>query len=211
MGIAERKEREKTKRKNDIVDAAEKLFFTKGFINTAMDEIAAEAELSKGTLYLYFKSKEDLYLAINHRGLSILEKMFKSASLKGENGLAKTYNIGQAYFEFSNKYPNYFNAMIYYESHDIDLDLHESSAQSCEEQGQRVLAVVASAIEQGISDESIRADIDPMDAATVLWAHSTGVIMILALRGQHLNDKHNVNVNDVIDLSFEMTKRALKK
>ena len=59
MGIAERKEREKLQRRKDIIDAAEKVFFYRGFESATMDEIAEKVELSKGTLYLYFKSKEE--------------------------------------------------------------------------------------------------------------------------------------------------------
>jgi TetR/AcrR family transcriptional regulator len=50
MGITERKEREKEQRRNAIIDAAEKIFFTKGMDNSTMDDVAEEAELSKGTL-----------------------------------------------------------------------------------------------------------------------------------------------------------------
>ena len=77
MVIAERKEREKEQRRNDIIDAAESIFFSKGIENATMDEIAEEAELSKGTLYLYFKSKEGLLFAIDLRAMKILLTMFK--------------------------------------------------------------------------------------------------------------------------------------
>ncbi|MEO8168159.1 MAG: helix-turn-helix domain-containing protein, partial [bacterium] len=60
MGIIERKEREKEHRREDIIAAAQKIFFEKGLPSATMDEIAEAAELSKGTLYLYYKSKEDL-------------------------------------------------------------------------------------------------------------------------------------------------------
>ncbi len=64
MGITERKEREKQRRKEDIINSAEGVFFSKGFESATMDDIAEKVELSKGTLYLYFKSKEDLHLAV---------------------------------------------------------------------------------------------------------------------------------------------------
>lgn len=67
MGIQERKEREKESRKEEIINAAQKIFFEKGLPAATMDEIAEAAELSKGTLYLYYKSKEDLYLAVTMR------------------------------------------------------------------------------------------------------------------------------------------------
>ena len=104
MGIAERKEREKEQRKNDIVDAAERVFFDKGHENATMDDVAEEAELSKGTLYLYFKNKEDLYLAIHLRGNRILHSLFEKAVKNQKTGIEKTRAIGKAYIEFYEKY-----------------------------------------------------------------------------------------------------------
>lgn len=64
-------EREK-KASHSILDAAEKLFFEKGYENVSMDDIATETELEINTLNLYFESKEEIYLAINKRGSRIL-------------------------------------------------------------------------------------------------------------------------------------------
>ena len=89
MGTAERREREKEQRRNDIIDAAERVFFNKGLENATMDDVAEHAELSKGTLYLYFKSKEELYLAIHLRGNLILKEMFEAAVKKPKTGIEK--------------------------------------------------------------------------------------------------------------------------
>ncbi len=67
MSTADRREREKEKRRNDIIDVAEKLIFSKGYENVTMDDIARETELARGTLYLYFKNKDGAYpKTINH-------------------------------------------------------------------------------------------------------------------------------------------------
>ena len=211
MGIIERKEREKNQRRSDIIDAAEKLFFSEGLNNTTMDEIANEAEYSKGTLYLYFKSKEDLYLAITIRGMKILESMFSKVLKKSENGLCKTRNMGETYFKFAHKYPNYFNAMVYYESNEIKIEENSTNAKNCEEQGDKTLQPVAAAVQEGIGDGSIRPDLDPLQVATILWAHCTGVITIISLRGEHIEKHHGVKVKDLIDLSFEMIGRSIQK
>ena len=57
-------------RKAQIINAAEDVFTQKGFNEARMDDIADETGLSKGTLYLYFKSKDDLIIAI-------LDRMFQ--------------------------------------------------------------------------------------------------------------------------------------
>lgn len=61
MGISERKGREKKQRKEQILEAARNLFQERGFLNVTMGDIAETAELSIGTLYLYFKNKDDIY------------------------------------------------------------------------------------------------------------------------------------------------------
>ena len=65
MGIQERKQREKAQRREEILSAARKVFSVKGFNAATMEEIATEAELSPGTLYLYFKNKEELHTSLS--------------------------------------------------------------------------------------------------------------------------------------------------
>jgi AcrR family transcriptional regulator len=59
-----RKEREFRTHRGEILRAAEKLFAAKGFFQTTMSDIAQAAEFGTGTLYKYFKSKEDLYFTL---------------------------------------------------------------------------------------------------------------------------------------------------
>ena len=211
MSTIERREREKQQKRNHIIDAAEKLFFKKGYTNTSMDQVAEEAEFSKGALYLYFKDKEDLYLAINFRGLIILKELFEKAYEAGQNGLDKSRKIGEAYLLFSHDYPNYYRAMHYYESTHIDFKVNETSARQCEELGQQVLGIVARAIQTGIDDGSIRSDLDPMNTAIVLWAHSTGMISIMSLRGEHLMEQHNLDLKGIMKLSLDMMTKSLQE
>ncbi len=210
MGTAERREREKLRRKNEIIDAAERVFFSKGLDQSTMDDVAAEAELSKGTLYLYFKSKEELYLAVNERGFQILQKLFADAITKERNGLEKVRAIGQAYFEYAQKYADYFNAMLYYESRDIDFSEGNSCAQACEQVGTETLKIVAQAIQAGIRDGSIRSDVQPFKTAVVLWGQSSGIVQVHSLKGKHMQEKHDVNPEEIMQISLEMMSRSLQ-
>ena len=56
-----RREREKLRRRRDILDAAQALFSERGFHEVSMQHIATEAEYAIGTLYNFFENKEDLY------------------------------------------------------------------------------------------------------------------------------------------------------
>ena len=61
---APKRERRKEARPRELLDAALDLFVEKGFSATRVDEVAARAGVSKGTLFLYFQSKEDLFKAV---------------------------------------------------------------------------------------------------------------------------------------------------
>lgn len=55
---------EKSQRRNDILRAAERLWTTTPYADLSMNQVAKEARLAKGTLYLYFDTKEELFLAL---------------------------------------------------------------------------------------------------------------------------------------------------
>ncbi len=210
MGIAERREREKEQRKNDIIDAAEKVIFSKGLDTSSMDDVAEAAELSKGTLYLYFKSKEELYLAIHLRGNQILRDMFARAVKSQQYGLEKTRAIGQAYFEFYRKYPDYFHAMIYYESRTIDFEADNSVARQCMLVGKETLDILSRAIREGIADGSIRPTIDPVKTAISLWGQTTGIIQVIVLKEDVIKHNHQLSSGEIIDYTFELIYHSLK-
>src|SRR5271157_1277432 len=58
----------------EILDAARKVFAEKGFSDTTMDQVAECAGIAKGTLYLYFRSKRDIYLAALMEGIRSLNE-----------------------------------------------------------------------------------------------------------------------------------------
>jgi len=74
-----RREREKEARREVILEAAERIFSDKGFHGATLDAIAAEAELAKGTLYNYYKDKQDLFLSLMRRGHELFQCVLKSA------------------------------------------------------------------------------------------------------------------------------------
>lgn len=210
MGIAERKEREKEQRRNDIIDAAERVFFSKGVDAATMDHVAEEAELSKGTLYLYFKSKEELYFAINHRGLKILESLFTEAVEKTKSGLEKVRAVGMAYFRFYDEYPHYFNALLYYEAKEVKEMKVDSVLSECADAGFHSMQILIGAIRAGIQDGSIHPSNDPEKTALLLWGMTSGLIQLVALKGQHMSQEHGMDIEGLTPYAFDFIRRALE-
>jgi len=61
-------------RRTAIVEAARTVFARKGFVRGIMDEIANEAGIAKGTVYLYFRSKKEIYRAVLDKDMEFLSK-----------------------------------------------------------------------------------------------------------------------------------------
>jgi len=103
-------------KKVKIIKAAEVIFGKHGFDNANMNDIAKQASVSKGTVYFYFKSKENLYMAVAHRALSTLNNMLHEAvhKHKTKSGLEGVLAIVERYMEFSEHHPLYSEAMLEY-------------------------------------------------------------------------------------------------
>lgn len=210
MGINERKERERERRRNEILDAAETVFFEKGAKNATMDDVAEAAELSKGTLYLYFKSREEVYLALSLRGLSLMNDMFQKAIQGQQKGIDKVRAIGRAYYDFTQKYPGYHEALIFWESQEHDIQNPESEAYSCVNVGDDSFDVLVQAIQGGMADGSMRPDLDPMQTALTLWGATMGLVQLTATKGHHLESCHNVRTDGLVEYAFELVLRSLQ-
>lgn len=72
-----RRERERLVHRQEILDAAVTVFAEKGFFNATLDEIAQRAEFSKGAIYLYFSSKEDMLVQIVESAMSEMDELIR--------------------------------------------------------------------------------------------------------------------------------------
>jgi AcrR family transcriptional regulator len=96
MTVANRREREQSMRRESIINAARQLFDEKGVDLTTVEEIAARAEVGKGTIYSYFQSKEQIYIAILENGLDVLKERMERAMenpASAEDALHRMYDV----------------------------------------------------------------------------------------------------------------------
>jgi TetR/AcrR family transcriptional regulator len=121
MPPSDRNVRKKEKRRNEIINAGETLFFSKGYENVSLDEIARKVDLGRSTLYLYFENKEELFFAIVLRGTVILYSLIEEETQKAKTGVEKLAAFRKAYYEFSKTYPDYLKSYNYFLSGRFDI------------------------------------------------------------------------------------------
>ena len=209
MGIAERKEREKQQRREEIIQAAEKVFFTKGFDKSTMDDIAEHAELSKGTLYLYFKSKEDLHMAVARKAIGMLNSITDGVNKMQGNALEKLLHMGRACIEFSNSYPDHMKAIMTlegFELQSISLTIEEMQDMIYKESP---VGMVIQIVEQGVAEKLIRSDIPPPMIAHTLWMQVLSVIRFVIMK-KSLFEMLDLSPAQVYESHFELVLNGIR-
>jgi AcrR family transcriptional regulator len=173
-----RREREREERRNEILDAAEVVFLAKGFVDTTMDEVAAGAELSKGTLYLYFKNKDELYVATCLRTLRRVVELYEAVAERGGTGLETLRELGRAYIDFARNNKQHFRVAMSWMWSNFVVDPDTASFTSYQTLIQRLYGITQSTIERGRQDGSIRADVEPQKLAIQMWGGTLGMLLL---------------------------------
>ena len=209
MGIAERKQREKQLRREEIVLAAEKIFFSKGFDLSTMDDIAEEAELSKGTLYLYFKSKEDLHMAVARKAIHLLKSVTLQATEGGANALEKLGRMGRACMVFSRTNPDHMKAIIAQEEMiPQTLNITANDVQELVYKESTVETVIQ-LVEQGVAEKLIRADIPVLLVAHTLWMTVLSVVRFVTMKPALL-EALELSQDQILESHFELVLNGIK-
>ena len=210
LGIAERKEREKLQRRQEIISAAESVFFSQGYENSTMDDVAKKVELSKGTLYLYFNSKEELLLIIVKKAFVKLHELFVEHTEKENDGLCKIRATGEAFIRFFFEYEDYYNTLKYYHN---QLSFFKEDCEICKEINKLKRNnhnFMVNILEEGMQDGSMRKTLDPNKTALLLWGESMGVLQMVSSASHYIKKSFNIDKDELVNYFFEFTYNALK-
>ena len=110
----ERKEMKRKQKREEIISTAERLFFSEGYDDVSMNDIAKDVGMSKATLYLYFDNKDSLFFAVVLRGAEIMKSLIENEMENVEKGIDKIFAYRSAYFDFAVKYPDYLHVYNYF-------------------------------------------------------------------------------------------------
>jgi AcrR family transcriptional regulator len=176
MGISDRRQREKEQRKTEITDAAERLFFSRGYEDVSMEDIARSVDLNKATIYLYFENKETLFATIVLRGIGILKEKYRDCMEQQAPGIVRVALMGQAYYRFSEECPEYLRLIHFYGSERFSKE-NPYTAEIGNGYG-ACRRILQDAIREGIDDGTIRADLDPFLASMYLMISFMGILSL---------------------------------
>jgi AcrR family transcriptional regulator len=179
LGVFERQLREET-----ILNAAAEVFCSRGFGDTRMLHIAKKAKLSKGLLYFYYKSKDDLYMAVILNAIKRTVELHKHVLENNAEkpGLDRLLELLDAYFVFSKEFPYFQDAISTFINMSNPLK-HEKGTASLSKGMKESpyfsqvvslktepLSLITDALAQGKIDGSIKTELSPMYLYLSIWS-----------------------------------------
>lgn len=188
MDIRDRKTWGKSQRKERIVDIAEKVFHQRGFDGTTLSTVAEAAGYNRRTLYLYFRDKEDLYLAVALRALKILLAGLQEAT--ASEGTLR--GLARAFFDFAMERPDDLGLIMDYEARHFNYlkgpDDNGAAGEyqsACQQASETIMELVTGTIADGMAAGSIHTPLTPRQLMLILWGQILGVMQVLRIRKNH--------------------------
>ncbi len=208
MGIKERRQREKNERRNSIFKAAIRVYSKEGYHAVTMEKIAEAAELSRATLYLYFKTKDEIFIhaILEYSGFFTerLKRLYAGRFEIKENLLESLWST---FIEFYENDRESFNATLYFHQSEMIRHLPEALRLLLDRSGSRNYGYLAKIMAYGI-EEGVFRDCSPKTLAEVVWTSFLGII--------HLENSKRAmgrkNHSEITwDLALEMLSRGILK
>ncbi|MFW9801669.1 MAG: TetR/AcrR family transcriptional regulator [Candidatus Thorarchaeota archaeon] len=211
-----RLERERLLRRNAIIDVAEDFFIRQGYEHTMVDKIALEAGYTKATIYNYFDSKDDLYMAVASRAFEHMHRIMKGILSRPET----TYelrSLGDAYLAFVDQYPDHavimdsgqlsvaFNVIVRKEN--AKQPLTESETELRQHQ-MAIEKLMIDVVTQTMENSGVQRKADPF---AVVYALSTLGLAIreLVMRGK-TGDQPEEQTREYLSVLFNIIDQGLK-
>jgi AcrR family transcriptional regulator len=209
LTTAERRAREKAQRRREILKAARREFFERGFHGPTVDDVAARAEVSKGTIYLYFESKEEILAHLLLEGLELLVTEMEAACepTRTISPQCTLESLANTYLQFCQSYPNYFRLIMAFDRGRFEESITRELHQKVMNKSLQGLNLLAQTIELGRGAGMFHVD-DAWQAAGSVWAALNGVLVLMAhpLRQRLLRS----DLNTMFQATLDLVVRGLK-
>ena len=172
-----RNERRKARTVGSILAAAAELFHAKGLQNTTVDEIAERADVSVGSVYFHFRSKEALYLELTERALDINERYMQRAERPDYSPLQRVLAAGDAYLAFHLEEPGAFRMIALRVLEPAPGEDLREVEQRIADRVERLVGAVEAQLEAALAAGEVRPLYAKL-AMTFLWGAWNGVIAL---------------------------------
>jgi AcrR family transcriptional regulator len=189
--------------------AAKRVFSERGFNKATMEDIAQEAELSPGTLYLYFKNKEELYASLSLRILQyLLIRVEHVIDEKDAGPDQKLESLMEAMYDVYEFDPLIIINMFHLQSSETLKNLSPELMEQIKTLSRKSLNSIAKIFRDGV-EQGLFIDRHPVAMADTFWALFSGVV--LWLTSKKIIDEEKDYLKQTLAIAFEIFGHGVRK
>ena len=171
-----RREEKKARSRRSILEAARAVFFRDGFMEANLDDVARGAGVAKGTLYRYFDSKAELYVAVlAHNGDIFERKMSEQADDGTLSPPDLVRRVSRFYLDHWLANRDYFQIFWAIENQAVIGELPPGVIEEVTRLWEQCVNIVAAIVRRGVDEGEFR-ECDPWEVADILWTLANGLI-----------------------------------
>ena len=176
-----RRERETIGRRDAILAAAREVFFRNGIHRATVDDVAARAQVAKGTFYLYFESKETILAHLLLEGLDTLVQRLSEAYAEATPLPAETRlrRISATYLDFFQNNHDYYRLIMAFDRGQFQESVSAELYQQILLRSVQGLHWAVRAIQQGTDDGDFTVT-EARQAAGMYWAALNGALVLIS-------------------------------
>ena len=178
-GYKRRREREKEQRRQNILKAAKRLFIERGFKSVTVANIAEKSELSKGAIYLYFSSKEEIYAQILLTDIEHFHGEISRIFNGGKSAAGILLDFADAYIDIFLKEREQFRILMNFMLQADNLNLSRETRKRIISEMNRTISLIEKILQYGVDSGELtleKQDIRKMRNA--LWGLLNGIISL---------------------------------
>jgi AcrR family transcriptional regulator len=177
----QRKVRERRARRQAIQAAAVQVFSEKGFSRATMEDIARQAELSVGTIYLYYRSKEELYVSLLFESMRIFTEAIEKIMATGLPADRKLRKVWEYFYAYHIRYPQSYRALLYLQRPGLTEGISPKTLQEINVRAARNFSLVARIVAAAM-DKGIYRSHEPREVVDLLWSLFLGLVHLSETR-----------------------------
>jgi AcrR family transcriptional regulator len=209
LGSPEKRKKEKENKKNTILKAARKLFFDRGFKFVTVDSIAAKAGVSKGSIYLYFDSKEEIYAQVLITDNIELNKNIKIFSTREAPAAELLLEFSQIYINYFLDHNELFRILMTFMLQTEQMNLTQEQNTELIRTTNDNIKVISTIIQRGIDSGEFAPIIDIRQAQNAIWGLFNGIISLYLFMGNPA--KRADRIHSMVKDSLNIFIKGLKK
>ena len=208
MGRENRKEAVASLHREQMLRAAERLFWQKGYGQTTIDDISRESGYSRRTLYAYYQNKEDILHHILIRGLEELKNGLTAAA-REDSFVRRFRGVFAAMRRYQEQYPFSSEAVNRADTAALGGVALSDAVREIFRLGEEINGLLAGLIEQGQREGAVRRELVPGMTVAVLWPQISALLTLVQTKGKFLSAQFGVTGEELLNYGLNQILRSI--